>query len=86
MGLADTAATLVGKHMQAQRWPLLKSPKTIEGTLAFMVVSAAILFALGDNSVAIVLGTSIIVAVVEMISGRGVDNATVPLATVLILR
>lgn len=79
LGLADTAAFLVGR-----RWPIriVVLSRSVGGSLAFLVVAFLITLPAGPVTATVVaLGCT----VAELVSPRGTDNLTVPaIAAVLI--
>lgn len=80
LGLADTAAYVVGRSVHS---PKLFYSKTLAGSLAFTVVSFCLLLMIAPWWLA--LTGAIITALAELVGQRGSDNVTVPLAAVLLL-
>lgn len=80
LGLADTAAYVVGTHVRS---PRMIGSKTVAGTLAFTVVAFAIICITTGSLWALVIAP--LLASVELISRWGSDNITVPVATSLLL-
>lgn len=86
--IGDGAAALVGRRGGTRRYHLFGHSRTMEGTLAFFLVSSAAmapaLRALGGmdwhQAVAFALIAGTVAASVETISVHGTDNATVPLS------
>lgn len=91
MALADPVACLVGKRL-----PLLKlyRKKTLGGSLAFFLVACGLTLVLGrvwqeqlhlsiPVSRALLIGLTTTVA--EAVSGKGFDNLTIPLTTLMVL-
>lgn len=86
---ADTAAALVGKRWGAHRFPGLAATKSLEGSLAFLVVAwgcLALPLTLGaglEISVALVLGLTVALLLtgLEAVAVGGLDNLLLPLAT-----
>lgn len=89
-GFGDAAAALVGKAIGRKRirHPRIEGAKTVEGTLAMLVVAGlAIFFTLllyaGQTwqvSAAVALLVAPVGAAVELFSRRGMDTLTVPLS------
>lgn len=75
VGIGDSAASIIGSKFGKMHWP--GSPKTLEGTLAFIlsqVIVASILDALS-------LGVVIAVVIVGLVEARTdqVDNLVLPI-------
>lgn len=92
LGIADAIAALVGKQKGTHRYKLLKYTKTIEGTIAFMVVSILItnvivILAPGSisNQWSVVFWLPLVAAGIEAITPWGFDNLFVPLTVVALL-
>lgn len=81
LGLADTAAFIVGRTIAG---PRLYRTKTISGWVACAVVTATLLTITGYGWRIAVVG-SCIIATTELFSLRGSDNLTVPVACALLL-
>ena len=92
MAWADAGAGLVGQKWGRHPFSLLGAQKSMEGSVAMMVVSFltcwAVFGGLGRLPVASTLGVSSAVALVataaEAVSGRGLDNLTVPFASAIV--
>ena len=90
-GLGDAAAALVGRFLGRHRFAhrLVEGAKTLEGTAAMVVAGAiaafATLFLYGEASwwVSLLAAVSLapLAGAVELVSRRGSDTLTVPLAT-----
>lgn len=80
--VADAAAALVGRRFGRNRWP--GTPRTVEGTVAFFAVAAAILLALGVATLP-ALVCAAVCAGIEVLPGPFNDNLQVPLAGALVL-
>lgn len=80
LGLADTAAFIIGRHIKS---PKLVFNKTLAGSSAFFVVAAIIIYLSTGNWLA--LPAALLLAIIELDSPRGSDNFTVPVATGLLL-
>jgi len=90
-GLGDAAAAVVGRHLGRRRFAhrLVEGAKTLEGTAAMLVAGAlaafATLFGYGGASWWLSLLAAAflapLAAAVELVSRRGADTLTVPLAT-----
>lgn len=84
MGLADTVAAMVGQKHSKHKLPIIKS-KTLEGSLSFLATSLVVYISLfGFDSKLLVV--ALVVTVSEAFSGKGVDNLTVPVISVLLVR
>lgn len=77
LGLADVAAGLVGDKKSSLR-------KTWAGSAAFVVVALAILLAARTGIGLSVLG-AVVLAAIERLSPRGLDNLTIPVAAAALL-
>jgi len=92
--LADAAAALVGRSYGRLKYANFGSEKSLEGSLAFFTTSWACVFVplflfseLGLlRLVTISLTLSLVLALVEAVSGNGLDNLVVPLAAYFLLR
>lgn len=94
IGLADGLAGLLGYHYNFGRYKILGQRKTVLGTFIFMLASATILTGLYNYGVSgfdidslprVLLVVPVLTAAAENLSPRGLDNISVPLATVLLL-
>lgn len=95
IGLADGLAGLVGRHYNVGNYHILGNHKSFLGTATFIATSMFIMFWLVRISGAdlplasLIYGVFIVVpatALAENISPHGIDNITVPLATILLLK
>ena len=77
LALADVAAGATGDLLRSDR-------KTWWGSLAFLVVAAAVLLACGFAPIVVAVA-ALAATATERLSGRGTDNVTVPLVTGLVL-
>jgi phytol kinase len=92
--LADPAAAMVGRRYGAHRFRVGRDAKTIEGSLAFLMVAFGCLFialrltaSLGaTESIVRALWIGALLAGIEAVSPAGSDNLTVPLGALLLLR
>lgn len=92
-GLGDAAAALVGKHWGRRRieHPRIQGAKTVEGTLAMLVVAALAIFVTliayaghpSYVSLIVALLVAPVCAVVELFSSGVTDTVTVPLSAAL---
>ncbi len=80
LGLADTAAYFIGRRLTS---PITLFNKTIYGSLAFIVVSLGICSTTLDLLSALLVATTL--ALCEMVSPQGSDNATVPMIAAVLL-
>ncbi len=80
IGLADTAAQIVGSQLRSKT---LHGGKTLAGSLAFFIVSSLILFVTVQSYW--ILAIAVVLSVIELYSPKGSDNVTVPVAAVLLL-
>lgn len=91
---ADPAAALVGRRYGAHRLRDGPDAKTIEGSLAFLLVAFVCLFAVlrvtgslgATDSLGRALCIGALLAGIEAVSPAGSDNLTVPLGAFLLLR
>src|SRR5206468_4085778 len=69
LGVADPAASQVGKRVQGVEWPVIGCHKTLAGSLTFAAVTVgiglAMSFATGDLRILSVLGAAAVLALVE---------------------
>ncbi len=78
--LADTAASLTG-----QRWGKTRlGTKSLEGSLAFMVTSAVIIYLTGWPFF-LALGAGTLLTIVELMPGRMNDNVLIPVTAGVVL-
>lgn len=92
--LADPAAAMVGRRYGAHPFRIGRDTKTIEGSLAFLLVAVGCLLvalrltaSLGaTESIVRALGIGALLAGIEAASPAGSDNVTVPLGAFLLLR
>ena len=88
LAISDPLACYFGKTFKSK---ILKSGKTIIGTLAFFlstfIICSLILWSqsTGIKTISVALGISVIVSVTELISSNGSDNLTVPLSVIISL-
>lgn len=89
LALADPAAALVGRAAGRWRFRMLGTSRTLEGTLAFVLVAlavGAIFAAVTGLTPAVVVALALATASAEAVSPAGMDNLTIPLAALLVLR
>jgi phytol kinase len=92
--LADTAAAVVGRAPRAHLLPVGMGKKTVEGSLAFFLVSCecllvglALTAALQPVELVVrAVGIAAVLTAVELVSPAGSDNLFVPLAAFILLR
>lgn len=93
MAGGDGLAGLVGPAVPSPRWRLLGQGKSLAGTACMALTSLVVLLALtglaaGSGLAAPGLGALLLIAIaataLEQLSGYGIDNLTVPLATALL--
>ena len=80
--LGDAAAALVGVSLGTH---MIKRGKTLEGTLAGIVISALVAYLLNPNFVTII-GVGFIFLIFDLVDFRIDDNFTLPLAMVMIIQ
>ena len=92
LGLADATAALVGKAIGKHRYKIKGHYKTIEGSLAFMIIAVAItawvvLVAPAGLNLAwpVILWLPFIATLVEGITPYGLDNLLIPIVVVVVL-
>jgi len=92
MALADPAACLVGKRFASKK---LYLNKTLAGSLAFFFVAASLTLIMAfTTSLCAQVGNWLLLALyvglgttaAEAVSGRGLDNLTIPLTALLLLQ
>ena len=93
MACGDGLAGLVGPALQSPRWRLLGQGKSLAGTTGMAMVSLLVLLALSvlagaSGQPAPAWPTLLLIAgaatALEQLSGYGIDNLSVPLATALL--
>jgi len=95
LAICDPMAALVGKRFPYGRFTIGKDTKTIMGSMAFFVSSIILSLSLysalsiGAFSIIAVLLPVLFIAlfatIAEALSGKGIDNITIPLTVALIL-
>ncbi len=94
LGIADTAAALVGKRYgSSNSYLVFKQKKSLIGSLAFLVTTFVIIWGfvalhgieLGSASMALIILTSILVTTAENLGVYGSDNLLIPIVAVLLL-
>ncbi len=91
---ADAAAALIGENFGKHRFCIVEGQKSIEGCLAFLTVATAFIYAPLVTLTQIESGTAMLLAVtlglllalVEALSWRGLDNLLIPVAGFLFLK
>ena len=95
MACGDGLAGLVGPVLHSPRWRLLGQGKSLAGTACMAVASLMVLLALMALAGAVgqpapewpaLLLIAAVATALEQLSGYGIDNLTVPLATALLWR
>ncbi|MEN9540199.1 MAG: hypothetical protein RLZZ459_290 [Cyanobacteriota bacterium] len=93
MAIGDGLAGLVGPALASPRWRLLGQSKSLAGTACMALAGLAVLLGLGALAAAAgqaapalpaLLLIAAIATALEQLSGYGIDNLTVPLATALL--
>jgi len=82
--VSDPFASIIGKKYGKNNYSLLKSSRTIEGSIAMFLMNTMILsiiFGLSTKSI----GISFILAIIEIISPSKIDDFTLPFAASLLL-
>jgi phytol kinase len=92
LGLADPAAAAVGRRYGERRFAGWGHGRSVEGSAAFLVVTAAAAGAIAMAlptplpALRIAVGCGVVGALVEAISPTGVDNLTAPVAVAAAFR
>ena len=88
MGYGDGLAALIGSKVKSPKLPLLKTNKSIAGSLTMFVVSfivvAIILIINGESNLVPALIIALAATILEAVTPLGLDNLIVPLITALI--
>jgi phytol kinase len=87
MGLADTAAALVGSAIGRHQLPW-SADKTYEGSAAFIVTALAIgltFVAFGVGNIWLAVSAALFAALAESLTPYGFDNLTVPVAFLAVM-
>jgi dolichol kinase len=82
LGLADTAAAVVGKRYARRALPFVPA-KSVLGSASFFAVALAVGLGVGASAW-LALGAALVLACVEALARRGSDNATVPITGALL--
>lgn len=96
LALGDSVAALAGKTLGRHRYKVFGQTKTVEGSLAFGLVVSIIFVVLAlvvpsgefiaiDILPVALIAYGLLLAAVENAGWLGLDNATLPIATVLLL-
>ena len=86
MGLGDGMAALVGTKWGKHKYKVFKvGVKSVEGTFSMFVASFLVVYFLSPCGVLVALFVALFSSLVENISPSGVDNATVPILSSLLL-
>jgi dolichol kinase/4-hydroxybenzoate polyprenyltransferase len=91
--LSDAAAALIGSRWGVTHYHALRGKKSIEGSLAFFVVTLALSYTLllrltglsSGHALALALSISVATTLTEAIASGGSDNVAVPLVALLFL-
>lgn len=88
---ADPVAALVGKPFPLKKYTIFGNTKSIGGSFSFFVVSFALsyyyLLQTGSvmNILLISLTHALVLTIIEAVSSKGLDNLTIPIASVLFI-
>jgi phytol kinase len=82
LGLADSAAALVGTRFGGRRLPL-SADKSLVGSTAFCAVALAVGVAVSGALSVRIVATAAVLTGVEAVCSRGTDNVALPLAAAL---
>jgi dolichol kinase len=86
LGVSDTLATIVGQRMPRKPLPAV-TQKTYAGSTAFLVSAFCLLALLFQPHISFgVAVCAVVMTLVEAISRRGLDNLSVPVVGVVMLR
>ncbi len=93
LGVADAFAALVGTRWGRLRYSVQESTKSLEGSLAFFLITCAAVLLTAPlfadipwpNLVHIAVATAVLLTCFEAISLKGADNLLVPVAAAVIL-
>ena len=86
MGLGDGMAAVVGTKWGKHKYKVFKvGVKSVEGTFSMFVASFLVVYFLSPCGVLVALFVALFSSLVENISPSGVDNATVPILSSLLL-
>ncbi len=94
VALADGVAAVIGEASgKKNRYRIFGQPKSVAGTLSYWIISTLILAIVfvakgldyGGLAVPVILGMPPLLALIENISGYGLDNLTVPVFLTVVL-
>lgn len=85
MGFGDGLAALVGTYFGKHRYVSFGGKKSLEGSLAMLAVSIAVMAVCTPLPWYWVAGLSLVATVLESFTPLGFDNITVPLATAFLM-
>ncbi len=86
MGLGDGMAALIGTKWGKHKYKVFKlGEKSVEGTFSMFVASFLVVYIISPCRVLAALFVALFSSLVENISPSGVDNATVPILSSLLL-
>ena len=96
MAYGDGFAAIVGKHLKSKKYKLSDTKKSFAGSLTMFLIAIILIggyLSFVNNSVfwtsthwpLISIMMAFVVTAVEAFSGKGWDNITVPISTVLLL-
>ena len=86
MAIADGSASLFGRFVPSPKWHVYGQTKSLAGTTAMLLSTLGVIFivqlGIGPGLSAIqITAISVIVTGLEQLSGYGIDNLSVPIAT-----
>ena len=84
MGLSDAMAGFIGEKFGKHKIPFLAVNKTVEGAITFFMITVLITYFFTGFGINLIV-FSLILTVIELLSGYGTDNLTLPLAAGLLL-
>lgn len=94
LGLSDGIAGIIGTKYGRKEYSIT-GKKTIEGSLTFFIITVFIMFCIlyisgrtslvMNNGTLFVLGSSLLLTIIESAFGKGWDNLFIPIVTALIL-
>lgn len=96
MGYGDGFAAIFGKAIKSKKYKIGQSEKSIAGSITMFIISAIIItvyLAIKHNAIffetthwpVISIMIAFIVTVIEAVAGKGTDNLSVPLSTLILL-
>jgi len=88
---ADPAAALIGKPFPFKKYTVFGNTKSFGGSFSFFIITFLLTFFFlnytghTENLIILSLGHAFLLTIVEAISSKGLDNLTIPIASVLFL-